>query len=372
MEPDLTGNELEYVTDCIRSNWISSKGPYVARFEEAFCDYLSAPRALTTSNGTTALTLALAALDLKPGDEVIVPDLTFAATANAVMHHGGVPVLVDVSETNWTLEASRIETALTPRTRGVIPVHLYGRPCDMEPIMDLARREGMFVVEDCAEALGAACRGRPVGRFGDVGCFSFFANKILTTGEGGMVVTDREDLAEKMAVLRDHGMDKSRRYWHEFMGYNFRMTSLQAAVGLAQMERLDQIQAARRRIHGLYVEALADLERLEIPAAPPWAEPVCWLFSLRFRGPAAGPTRDRVMASLAGAGIETRPFFHPLHRMPPYAAPPDRFPVSARLSDTGLSLPSGGRLSEADVGRVAGALKTALDEAGESGMATTR
>ena len=375
-EPDLRGRELEYVTDCVRSGWISSIGPYVNRFEEALAAATGSERALTTANGTVALHLALAALGIGPGDEVIVPDLTFAATANAVLYCGGTPVLVDVREEDWGLDPRQVEAAIGPRTKAILPVHLYGHPCDLEAVLDIARRHGLAVVEDAAEALGARWDGRPVGSFGDVACLSFYGNKTITTGEGGACVTSRADLAERMAFLRDHGMNRARRYWHEEVGFNYRMTSLQAAVGLAQIERLGDLVAARRRNAHLYRERLAGLG-LQLSGETARAFSSYWMFNLVLpEGAAVG--RDELAHRLAAAGIDSRTVFYPLHLMPPYAGlvrPGQSFPASERLGSRGLTLPSATTLVEVEIDRVAAAVRTALGapawETSRSAVTTT-
>ncbi len=357
MEPSLGGNELKYVSDCIVSGWISSQGHYVGKFEEAFCQFLAVENSLCVSNGTTALHLALAALGIGPGDEVIVPDLTFAASANVVIHLGATPVLADVTRDTWTLDPADFERKITPRTKAVMPVHLYGHPCDMDPIMELAQRHGLFVVEDAAEALGAEYRGRKVGTIGDVGCFSFFANKVITTGEGGMVTTNDAALMKKMAVLRDHGMEKGRRYWHVVPGYNYRMTNLQAAIGLAQMERLERFLTRRDEIVARYDSQLFEVDGITLPPRAEWAKNIHWLYSILVDPQRAGLDRDQLSARLAEHGVETRGFFYPLHIQPPYLdETPGIFPVTCELAARGLSLPTANDIRLEDVDRVCEAI----------------
>ncbi|MEZ4701594.1 MAG: aminotransferase class I/II-fold pyridoxal phosphate-dependent enzyme [Rhodothermales bacterium] len=363
-QPALGGNELKYVSDCIATNWISSQGEYVNRFQDAFRAYVGVGHALCTSSGTTALHLALAALGVGPGDEVIVPDLTFGASANAVLQTGAIPVFADIDPETWTLHPDAIREQLTPRTRAIMPVHLYGHPCDMDPIMDIARRHNLFVVEDCAEALGATYKGRQVGTFGDVGCFSFFANKVITTGEGGMVTTNRAALHEKMAILRDHGMDKSRRYWHLYAGFNYRMTNIQAAIGLAQMERIDDFLEGRQRVVRRYAEQLGDLPGIVLPPEAPWARNIHWLYSILVDESVLGVSRDTLRSSLAEHGIETRSFFCPLHDQPafiPFAH--GWFPVTEAVAGRGLNLPTSNEISLDDVDRVCKAIRQTLRDA---------
>jgi perosamine synthetase len=360
-QPSLGGNELKYVSDCIATSWISSQGSYVTQFERAFADFHGVPSALTVSNGTTALHLALTALGIGPGDEVIVPDLTFAASANVVIHCGAKPVLADVTRETWTLDPADFERKITPRTRAVMPVHLYGHPCDMDPILEIARRHRLFVVEDCAEALGAKYKGRLVGTIGDAGCFSFFANKVITTGEGGMVFTRDAALHRRMQILRDHGMEKGRRYWHVEAGFNYRMTNIQAAIGLAQMERIDFFLGRHHEIARHYTQRLREVPGLTLPPAAPWADAICWLYSIAVDEAGAGLDRDRLVRELAQHGVETRNLFFPLHLQPPYPPPPDaEFPVSAWLSARGLSLPTSKDLEPAQIDRVCDAIVDAV------------
>ena len=243
---NFSGNEFKYLVDAFTSGWISANGTYIRNFENHFSSYVDCKHGIAVSNGTVALHLALTALDIGEGDEVIIPDLTFAATINAVLHTNAVPVIVDVEEESWCINPKKISDAITHKTRAIIPVHLYGQSCNMEAIMELAIKYDLKVIEDCAEAHGASFRGRKVGSFGDVGCFSFFGNKIITTGEGGMCVTNNIDLMEKMRILCNHGMSMNKKYWHDYVGYNYRMTNLQAAIGLAQLEYIDTIHENRR------------------------------------------------------------------------------------------------------------------------------
>ena len=358
MEPSLEGNELTYLIDCVRTNWISSQGEYVRRFEEAFADFLGTGQALTTSNGTTALHLALTALNIGRGDEVIVPDLTFAASANTVVHCGAKPIFVDVTAEYWNMDPSLIEKAITNRTKAIMPVHLYGHPCDMNPILEIADRHGLHIVEDCAEALGARYKGQLVGTFGDVGCFSFFSNKVITTGEGGMVLTRDSGLLERMALYRDHGMRKNRRYWHEVAGFNYRMTNLQAAVGLAQIERIDSFLQQRHFMSLEYRKNLKSISGITLPPEMDWAENIHWLFSILVDEHQIGISRDSMMERLAKENIETRPFFHPLHGQPVFFGAQEDFPVSDTLSRQGLSLPSGNDLDRDTLHRISRAIQT--------------
>lgn len=358
MEPALAGNELKYVMECIKTNWISSQGRFVTEFEAAFERHIGRGHALTVMNGTVALHLALAALGIGPGDEVLVPDLTFAASANAVLYTGARPVLVDVNAETWTIDPDAAEAAITPSTRAIMPVHLYGHPADMDALREIAGRHDLLLIEDAAEAVGARYRGEVVGSFGDAACFSFFGNKIITTGEGGMVVFARHEDWERARMLRDHGMSRERRYWHTDIGFNYRMTNLQAAIGLAQLERLDHVLEDKRRVSEAYHRAVADVPWLKRPPCASWADNVYWLYTVLV-DPAGPLARDEVLGKLKANGIESRPIFFPLHEMPPYYVPEPggRFDVSTSVSRRGISLPSAPRLQDGEVQRVVDSLK---------------
>lgn len=361
-EPLLDGNEAEYLLECVRTGWISSQGPFVRAFESAVAEFHDAPHALSVINGTAALHLALVSLGVGPGDEVIVPDFTFAATANAVLHAGASPVFVDVDPDTWTLDVGAASRAVTERTRAIIPVHLYGHPTDMEPLVALARERSIFIVEDVAEAFGARARGQLVGTFGDAACFSFYGNKTLTTGEGGLILFRDEAVHERAAMLRDHGMSRDRRYWHLEVGYNYRLTNLQAAVGTAQMERVQSILLRKRALAERYTAHLAGIPGVNLPPRAEWADPVCWLYTLHIDA-GLGLTRDELAARLLLNGIETRPVFEPLHRMPPFErfAPGSDYPVTDRLAAGGLSLPSAVTLEDADVDAITSSIRAIVD-----------
>jgi perosamine synthetase len=353
VRPSLGGNEMKYVSDCIGTGWISSQGAYVDRFERAFEKYMGEGHALCVSSGTAALHVALVALGIGPGDEVVVPDLTFGATANVVIHAGATPVFVDVEASTLTLSPSALDAAITARTKAVIPVHLYGHPCDMDPILEIAHTRKLKVIEDCAEALGAEYKGRKVGTLGDVGCFSFFANKVITTGEGGMIITNDGALRDKIALLRDHGMSKDRRYWHLYPGYNYRMTNLQAAVGLAQLEQIDRFLANRMKLVERYSHHLKRIDGLQPPAAEPWAKNIYWLYTVAVVAERFGLGRDAVLDGLTVQGIEARKVFFPLHDQPAYhggrACPA---PVAMDFAKRGLSLPMSNDMTLSEVDRV--------------------
>lgn len=363
MEPDLSGNEFSYLMECIRTNWVSSQGRFINRFEEEFSRYVGASHAVAVCNGTAALHLALAALNIGPGDEVIVPDLTFAASINAVLYVGATPVLTDVTRDTWTIDPEAVSRAVTPRTKAIMPVHLYGQPCEMHPILEVAREHGLLVIEDAAEALGARYHGRGVGEFGDAAAFSFFGNKLITTGEGGMVTFKDEKAADRARVLRDHGMDPARRYWHEVVGYNYRLTNLQAALGVAQLERVEAFIARKRELASRYEEGLADREELILPVSKANTRNVFWLYSIIVDAQRAGLERDDLMRRLLSNGVETRPLFYPLHQMPPYRrfAGEGAYPNAEWLARHGLSLPSAVTLKDEDVRYVTNAVQRVLD-----------
>lgn len=363
MSPQLDGNELAYVTECLKTGWISSQGAYVKRFEAQFAERCAMPHALAVSNGTVAIHLALEALGVGEGDEVIVPDLTFAASINTVIHARATPVIADVHPDTWTLDPGEVQRLITPRTKAIMPVHLYGHPCHMDELLALARAHGLLVVEDCAEALGATYNGRPVGSFGDAATFSFFGNKTITTGEGGMTLFRDAAVADKAAVLRDHGMDKQKRYWHQLVGFNYRMTNVQAAIGVAQLERLEGFVQAKRQLAMRYNEGLGTLGHVTLPPEEPWARNGYWLYSC-ILGEGFGIGRDELMEKLLKNGVETRPLFYPLHEMPPYARymrPGQRFEVSTRLSRAGISLPSSVTITEEEQRDVLSAIRSIHD-----------
>jgi perosamine synthetase len=360
--PDLTGKESQYVNECIESTWISSVGHFITDFEDAFSKVAGTRHAVATNNGTTALHLALAAVGIGPGDEVIVPTLTYIATANAVRYCGATPVLADVEPDTMNLDPKDVEHRITGRTKAIIPVDLYGHPADMNSIMALARRHELKVIEDAAEAHGARLEGRPVGSLGDVGVFSFFGNKIITTGEGGAVATDDDDLAQRLRLLRGQGMDPGRRYWFLETGFNYRMTNVAAAIGVAQLERLEEMLERRRQIGDLYTELLAEVDGVVLPTQRPDAQRVNWLYTIQISG-FSTEDRNALIDRLQVDGIETRPVFYPLHIMPPYMTEPTAsFPVAERLGAEGISLPTHMLLSEEEIRTICGALANHVEE----------
>lgn len=350
------GNEQAYVQDCLDTAWISACGPYVGRFERAFADFCGVRHAVACANGTAALHLALLGLGIGPGDEVIIPTLTYVATANAVRYCGAVPVLADSEPRTWNLDPQQVAAKITPRTRAIIVVHLYGQPANMTEISRLARKHNLFVVEDAAQAHGARYDGQSVGALGDVAAFSFYGNKIITTGEGGMVVTNNAALAARIAQLRGQGMDTEHRYWFPVIGYNYRMTNVQAALGLAQLEQVEANLSRRRQIADAYRQRLAGA--VQWPQSVPRAEAVNWLFTVLLPAEIAS-RRDEAMTFLAQEGIETRPVFYPMHVLPPHRefARGAGFPVADCLAQGGLSLPTWVGLKETDIDDICTALK---------------
>lgn len=352
------GNEKKYVDDCMESGWISSAGKYVELFENNFAEFCGVRHAIACCNGTVALHLALLALGVQTGDEVIVPTLTFVATPNSVTYCGAKPVFVDSESETWNLDPKQVEAKITPRTKGIIAVHLYGHPARMNELQDIAQRHNLFLLEDAAEAHGAICNEKVVGSIGNAAAFSFYANKIITTGEGGMVVTDDEKLAARARLLRGQGMDLNRRYWHPIIGYNYRMMNLPAAIGLAQLEKIQQQIELRKNIAELYRERLGEMPGIIFQPEQVWAKHVYWMFSIVLQTE-FWQNRDAVIEILAEQGIETRPLFYPAHSMPPYieSVSGETFPVAENLSRNGLSLPTWAGLTESQIDFVCDNLK---------------
>ncbi len=357
---DLSGNEEAYAVEAIRSSWISSTGAFLQRFEREFADLCGTTSALAVCNGTVALHLALLGLDVRPGDEVLVPSLTYVATANAVRYVGAEPVFVDVDPATWCLDPERLEAAITRRTRGVIAVHLLGHPADMDRINQIADVHGLWVVEDAAEAVGGKYKGRPVGSLSHAATFSFFGNKIITSGEGGAITLSDDRLVTRLRALRGQGMDPHRRYYFPITGYNFRLTNLACAILCAQLERWEAIIARRREIFDRYNRLLGSVPGVRLQPVAPWAELSPWMYACAIDPDEFGATRDDLMAALAERNIETRPMFIPLHKLPPFREESRRrgeyLPVTDRLGETGVMLPTYNRLTEADQLRVVEAI----------------
>jgi perosamine synthetase len=360
-KPDLSGNELKYVKDCIETAWISSLGKYVKLFEDAFAQFCGVKHAVAVSNGTAALHLALLLRDIGPGDEVIVPTLTFVATANAVQYTGATPVLVDSEPETWTIDSDKIEEKITPRTKAIIPVHLYGHPADMGRIMKLAEKYDLFVIEDAAEAHGAEYRGSKVGSLGHVGCFSFYGNKVITTGEGGLLTTNSSEMAEKARFLKDHGMSCEKRYWHPIIGYNYRMTNIQAAIGLAQLQRINEIIERKLIIADLYKRYLEGVSSIELQRQADWAKNIFWMFSILVKD-GLSCSRDELTSALKERNIDTRPFFIPIHFQPPYKKDGIILPVAEDVGRRGINLPSYPKMSDTDITKICECIKEIIRE----------
>jgi perosamine synthetase len=364
--PALVGNELEYVKRCLESTWISSRGEFVPAFEEKLAELCGVGHAVAVCNGTAALHLALLALGVSPGDEVIVPSLTYVASASAVSYCAAEPVFVDSEPTTWNLDPQAVEAALTARTVGIVAVHLYGNPANMDALRAIAERHGLFLLEDAAQAHGASYHGEPVGSLGDAGIFSFFGGKLVTTGEGGMLVTNDADVAEQARRLRNHGEDPAHRYLVTQLGFNYRMTNVAAAIGLAQLEQFEWHVGRRLANSARYRSHLEGHPAIEMAQPEPGAQSVDWLTSIAL--PRVTETgRNAVIAGLGRAGIETRPLFPPIHRQPIYVHElTASLPVAERLASLGLSLPSAAALTDRQIDRICEKLLEAVADAEEA------
>jgi perosamine synthetase len=364
-EPLLNGRELEYVTECVKTGWVSSAGRFIEEFEKQWAAYCDRQHGIAVCNGTVALQAAVAALDLRPGDEVIMPTFTIISCALAVVEAGGKPVLVDSDPQTWNMDTTQIAAKITERTRAIMPVHIYSAPVDMDPVLELARQHRLAVIEDAAEAHGAKYKGRRCGGFGTMSTFSFYANKLITTGEGGMVLTDDTKLANRLASLRNLCFQAPRRFYHEELGFNFRMTNLQAALGLAQLERMDQIIAQKRWIGAEYTRHLAEIPEIELQLVQPWAQSVYWMFGLVVKE-STGLDAVKLAKRLEQLGVQTRPFFLGMHEQPVFHRRGwylgEHYPVAERIASQGLYLPSGTALTPEQLITVVTALKQALAE----------
>lgn len=361
-QPQLSARELDYVADAVKSGWVSSLGHYVDKFEEQFAAFCGTRYAVSVANGTVGLHLALKVLGVDAGDEVIVPDLTFVATGNTVVTAGATPVMVDVRADSWCMDVEKVASAITDRTKAIIPVHLYGHPADMPAIMTLARKHGLHVIEDAAEAHGASIAGKRVGCFGDCGVFSFYGNKIITTGEGGMITTNDPDIYARARHLRDHAMSKDVRYWHTEVGYNYRMTNIQAALGVAQLEQIDDFIRERGDILSAYRRRLEPHGIICNPRVG--ADPVNWITCAVVNG--LGRAKRDVMAKkLKDRGVDTRPFFFPISVFPMYAALGAHNPVSSMLSEDGFNLPTFVGIADSQISQVCDAFLDVLAAKGE-------
>ena len=349
LEPFMTGNELKYVTECIETNWISSQGKFVSAFERIFSEFHNHYEAVAVSNGTVALHLSLMAFGIGEGDEVIVPDLTFAASANSVIHAGARPVFCEIDRDTWCLSITEVEKLIGPMTKAIMPVNLYGQPCELNKLKKLCDFHNLLMIEDCAESLGSKLGERKVGTFGHASTFSFFGNKTISTGEGGMVLFKDAEVANFARRLRDHGMSKEKRYWHDVIGYNYRITNLQAAIGVAQMEKFNLILEKKLKIARIYDKALCDSKlQFQLPCRIPQNLHSNWLYGVILPSVI---DRQEIIDELLHHGIETRPFFYSLHAMPPYKdfSRSSQMDHSKEISSKGLSLPSSVNLSDDEV-----------------------
>uniref|UniRef100_C6E0L5 GDP-perosamine synthase n=1 Tax=Geobacter sp. (strain M21) TaxID=443144 RepID=C6E0L5_GEOSM len=349
-QPSLSGNEKKYVNECLDSTWISSKGKFVNKFESSLASYTGVKHATSVCNGTVALHLALVALGIGPGDEVIVPTLTYIASVNAIVYTGAVPIFVDSLPDTWQMDPEDVSRKITSHTKAVMAVHLYGHPCDMDRIMTVASEHGLFVIEDCAEAFGTLYKGKPVGSFGDIATYSFFGNKTITCGEGGMLVTNDETLFDRALHFKGQGLAKHREYWHDVIGYNYRMTNICAAIGLAQLEQADGFIRKKRQIAEWYKEGLQGLP-VTVHGEVGDVRHSYWMVSILVEKP---DQRDSLRDALATAGVETRPLFYPVHTMPMYASKFQRHPVAENLGWRGINLPSWPGLDELTVAKIVG------------------
>jgi perosamine synthetase len=373
-EPLLGEREVEYVTECVRTGWVSSAGRFIEEFEQRWAEYCGRKYGVAVCNGTAALQTAVAALGLEPDDEIIIPTFSIISCALAVVYGGGVPVLVDSDPRTWTMDVKQLADRITPRTKALMAVHIYGHPVDMDPVLELAERHGLAVIEDAAEAHGATYLSgrhtakqtwRRSGSLGTISCFSFYANKLITTGEGGMVLTDDPHLADKARSLRNLCFQSGRRFFHDELGYNFRMTNLQAALGLAQVERIDQIVERKRWMGQEYTRRLQSIPTLQLPVEERWAQSVYWMYGIVISDEAR---MDAVTFAqkLEERGIQTRPFFLGIHEQPVFQRRGlfcnEHYPVAEHLARLGLYLPSGMALTELQLERVVQTIREILEQ----------
>jgi len=364
-EPLLNEQALKYVEECLRTGWISSEGRFIKEFEERWASYCGMSHGVAVTSGTTALEAAVACLGLEPGDEVIMPTFTIISCALAVIESGATPVLVDSDPRTWCMDISQVEAKVTSRTRAIMPVHMYGHPVDMDPLCKLAGKYNLFIIEDAAEAHGAEYKGRKVGGIGDLSCFSFYANKIITTGEGGMVLARRADHAERLRSLRNLCFRADRRFYHTELGHNYRLTNLQAAVGLSQVEQIEEHVRRKRWMGQAYTERLSYLQQITLPVEEPWAKNVYWMYGIVLADDVKYDASE-LARRLKIEGIDTRPFFLGMHEQPVFHKRGmfvgERYPVAERIARRGLYLPSGLTLTEAQIESVCQAVRKALEK----------
>ncbi len=363
-EPLLGAREKELLCECIDTGWISSDGPFVKKFEQVFSNFIGAKHGVAVCNGTAALEAALHAIGVSEGDEVILPSFTIISCAIAIIRLGAKPVLVDIEPRTWNMDVTQIENKITPKTKAIMAVHMYGHPVDMDPVLDLAKKYNLMVIEDAAEVHGAEYKGRKLGSIGNVSAFSFYANKIISTGEGGMVLTSNPEIAKRAESYRNLYFKSEQRFLHDELGYNFRLTNLQAAVGLAQMERIESLIKIKRRLGEYYKKCLSEITEVKFQEEMPWAKSVYWMYSIEL-DQVLGLTAKDLMQKLHEKGIGSRPFFLGLHSQPVFKNKGlfigEEYPITDRAAKYGLYLPSGLTLTEEKVDIVCRTLKNILE-----------
>lgn len=363
-EPLLDGNEKKYLLECIETGWISSEGPFIKEFEQRFAARIGRKHAIAVCNGTAAIDAAVEALDIGPGDEVIMPTFTIISCIAQIVRNGAKPVLVDSDPITWNMDFTQIEAKITPRTKAIMIVHIFGLPVDVDPVLEIARRHGLKVIEDAAEMHGQTYKGKPCGSIGDISTFSFYPNKHITTGEGGMILTDDDKVAETCRSLRNLCFQPHKRFVHERLGWNLRMTNMQAALGLAQLERLDEFVERKRNMGAMYTELLKDVPGIQLPlGSTSFARNIYWVYGIML-DPTLGRDAEEIMHQLNKLGIGTRPFFYPMHKQPILKRMGyfgnDYHPVSDSMYQYGFYLPSGMALSEANINKVSQELANIL------------
>lgn len=355
--PLFDDDELQLVNECMISGWVSSNGKFINEFEKLMAEYCGVKYAISCSSATAGLHLALLSANIGVGDEVIVPTLTFVASANAVTYTGAKPVFIDSDINNWNIDPAKIEEAITPNTKAIMPVHLYGHPADMDLINSIADKHNVLVIEDAAEAHGAKYKNKIIGGLSDVSVFSFFGNKLITTGEGGMILTNDPDVANKCRLLRDHGMSPNKRYWHEVVGYNYRMTNLQAALGVGQMKKIDSIIDRKKNNAAIYESLLKNVPGVTLPPNQDWADNIYWLYTILINEAEVGVSSGFISNVLKQNNIDTRPVFYPMNIQPIYRVSCNKeFPVAEYISKSGISLPSAPDINAADIKKVCGVI----------------
>ena len=354
-EPVLGENETRYVMDCLRTGWISSAGTYIEKFEQEWAKYCGMRHGIAVSNGTAALQIAVGCLQLEPGDEVIMPSFTIISCIQAITHNKLTPVLVDCEPDTWCMDVAQLEAKITSRTKAIMPVHIYGHPVDMDPILELAKLHGLKIIEDAAQVHGGEYKGRKCGGMGDISCFSFFANKIITTGEGGMLLTNDDAYADRARRLRNLCFEPGRRFVHKELGFNYRLTNMQAAIGLAQVEKIDSLVKRKIEIGQYYLTALKDVPGIQLPVEREWAKNVYWMFGL-ILDESTGETAESFIKKLRDEGIESRPYFLGMHDQPVFKLKGmfkgELYPVTARIARQGFYIPTGLNLTREMQGQV--------------------